>query len=202
MALIGIVAAVGLAGCASSGPSYQDMLKITDDKPVQPDAIILREGDVVGISFPSNPALKSDVQQIRRDGKITLGRIGEIDAAGKTVKALQEELLKKYNEEMAVQEVTVSVQSSTFPIYVTGAVLRPGKILSDRPLTALDAIMEAGGPDYTRANLKAVKIIRNVNGMMEHYKLNLDAVLKGEDSQTFYLKPYDIIYVPERFSWL
>jgi hypothetical protein len=37
---------------------------------------------------------------------------------------------------------------------------------------------------------------------MEHYKLNLDAVLKGEDSQTFYLKPYDIIYVPERFSWL
>jgi polysaccharide export outer membrane protein len=202
MALIGIVAAVGLAGCASSGPSYQDMLKITNDKPVQPDAIILREGDVVGISFPSNPALKSDVQQIRRDGKITLGRIGEIDAAGKTVKALQEELLKKYNEEMAVQEVTVSVQSSTFPIYVTGAVLRPGKILSDRPLTALDAIMEAGGPDYTRANLKAVKIIRNVNGMMEHYKLNLDAVLKGEDSQTFYLKPYDIIYVPERFSWL
>jgi protein involved in polysaccharide export with SLBB domain len=103
---------------------------------------------------------------------------------------------------MAVQEVTVSVQASTFPIYVTGAVLRPGKILSDRPLTALDAIMEAGGPDYTRANLKAVKIIRNVNGMMEHYKLNLDAVLKGEDSQTFYLKPYDIIYVPERFSWL
>jgi polysaccharide export outer membrane protein len=202
MALIGIVAAVGLAGCASSGPSYQDMLKITNDKPVQPDAIILREGDVVGISFPSNPALKSDVQQIRRDGKITLGRIGEIDAAGKTVKALQEELLKKYNEEMAVQEVTVSVQASTFPIYVTGAVLRPGKILSDRPLTALDAIMEAGGPDYTRANLKAVKIIRNVNGMMEHYKLNLDAVLKGEDSQTFYLKPYDIIYVPERFSWL
>jgi polysaccharide export outer membrane protein len=202
MALIGIVAAVGLAGCASSGPSYQDMLKITNDKPVQPDAIILREGDVVGISFPLNPALKSDVQQIRRDGKITLGRIGEIDAAGKTVKALQEELLKKYNEEMAVQEVTVSVQSSTFPIYVTGAVLRPGKILSDRPLTALDAIMEAGGPDYTRANLKAVKIIRNVNGMMEHYKLNLDAVLKGEDSQTFYLKPYDIIYVPERFSWL
>jgi polysaccharide export outer membrane protein len=202
MALIGIVAAVGLAGCASSGPSYQDMLKITNDKPVQPDAIILREGDVVGISFPSNPALKSDVQQIRRDGKITLGRIGEIDAAGKTVKALQEELLKKYNEEMSVQEVTVSVQSSTFPIYVTGAVLRPGKILSDRPLTALDAIMEAGGPDYTRANLKAVKIIRNVNGMMEHYKLNLDAVLKGEDSQTFYLKPYDIIYVPERFSWL
>jgi polysaccharide export outer membrane protein len=202
LAFVGIVAALGLAGCASSEPSYKDMLKISNDKPVQPEAIILREGDVVGISFPANPGLKSDVQQIRRDGKITLGRIGEIDAAGKTVKTLQEELLKKYNEEMSVQEVTVSVQSSTFPIYVTGAVLRPGKILSDRPLTALDAIMEAGGPDYTRANLKAVKIIRNVNGMMEHYKLNLDAVLKGEDSQTFYLKPYDIIYVPERFSWL
>lgn len=203
LALVGIVAALSLAGCATSHePTYNQVWKPGDDKPVQPDAIILREGDVVGISFPSNPALKSDVQQIRRDGKISLGRIGEIDAAGKTVKTLQEELLKKYNEEMAVQEVTVSVQSSTFPIYVTGAVLRPGKILSDRPLTALDAIMEAGGPDYTRANLKAVKIIRNVNGMMEHYKLNLDAVLKGEDSQTFYLKPYDIIYVPERFSWL
>jgi len=47
-----------------------------------------------------------------------------------------------------------------------------GKIMSDRPITALEAIMEAGGFDYTKANLKAVTVIRTENGQTEHHKLN------------------------------
>ena len=78
--------------------------------------------------------------------------------------------------------------------------LRPGKIMSDRPITALEAIMEAGGFDYTRANLKAVRVLRTQNDRTDHYTLNLKKVLQGEESEQFHLKPADIIYVPEKFT--
>jgi len=61
--------------------------------------------------------------------------------------------------------------------------------------------MEAGGFDYTKANLKAVVVIRQEGNQTKKYNLNLKRVMDGEVSEPFYLKPSDIIYVPEKFSW-
>ncbi len=94
----------------------------------------------------------------------------------------------------------MALQSSSFPVFVTGAVVRPGKVLSDHPLTALEAVMEAGGFDYTTANTRAVKIIRNQDGVMKHYVVNLQRILDGKGGAPFYLQPDDIIYVSERFE--
>jgi polysaccharide biosynthesis/export protein len=160
----------------------------------------LREGDILKISFPGSPNL-NNVQQIRTDGKITLPLIGDVDAAGLTPDALQKKLMNLYAPQLSPNEVTVEVQSSSFPVYVTGAVLRPGKITSDHPITALEAIMEAGGPDYTRANLKNVSIIRQEGNQTKNYTVNLKLVMEGNVSEPFYMKPSDIIYVPEKFSW-
>ena len=107
----------------------------------------------------------------------------------------------KEEVQVSASPVMVSVESSSFAVYVTGAVLRPGKVTSDRPITALEAIMEAGGFDYTKANLKKVRVIRHENGRTEHFTLNLKRVLNAQDSDQFNLKPGDIVYVPERFSW-
>jgi polysaccharide export outer membrane protein len=84
---------------------------------------------------------------------------------------------------------------------VTGAVIRPGKILSNRPITALEAIMEAGGFDYTKAKLTAVTVIRHEQGGVKNCTLNLKLVLEGKQKTPFYLKPSDVVYVPEKFSW-
>jgi hypothetical protein len=62
-------------------------------------------------------------------------------------------------------------------------------------------VMEAGGFDYSRANLEAVRVIRNEKGRLEHYILDLRAVLEGREPRLFYLKPSDILYVPEKFNW-
>lgn len=167
---------------------------------VKPESFVLREGDVVRISFPGAPNLDT-LQPIRRDGKISLKLLGEFQAAGLTPSAMEKELIKLYGPQLQTKEVTVSVESSAFPIYVTGAVLRPGKIISDRPLTALEAIMEAGGFDYTKANLKSVNVIRHDGTRSEHFTLNLKRALREGDKEPFGLKPSDIIYVPERFQW-
>ena len=41
--------------------------------------------------------------------------------------------------------------------------------------------MEAGGFDYSRANLKSVRVIRQENGQAKHFTLNLKKVVVGED---------------------
>jgi len=155
---------------------------------------------MVHIKFPGAPAMDT-TQPIRRDGRISLQLVGEIYAAGLTPSELEAELSKAYSSQLLAKEVVVTVESSAFPVYVSGAVLRPGKIVSDRPITALEAIMEAGGFDYAKANVKSVAVIRRENGQTQHFTLNLKRVLQGVDTEQFALKPSDIIYVPERFNW-
>jgi len=164
------------------------------------ETLTLREGDVIRISIPGAPNLDT-VQAIRRDGRIALALIGEVQAAGLKPTELQDQLLKLYAPQLVSKEIMVSVVSSSFPAFVTGAVLRPGKIMADHPITALEAIMEAGGPDYTKANLKAVVVIRQeADGKTQNHILNLKLVIEGKQNEPFFLKPSDIVYVPEGFT--
>jgi len=118
-----------------------------------------------------------------------------------TTEELRQNLVKLYAPQLSSKEVTVTVASSSFPVYVNGSVLRPGKIMSDHPMTAFEAIMEAGGFDYAKANLKRVVVIRQEGGHSQKYTVNLKLVMEGKGSKPFYMKPGDMIYVPERFSW-
>jgi polysaccharide export outer membrane protein len=185
-------AALALAGCAStSAPPPATTMK----SPV----ITLREGDIIKISFPGAANLDT-TQQIRRDGKINLQLIGEVDAAGMEPEELQKKLDDLYAPQLSSKEITVSLQTSSFPVYVNGEVVHPGKINSDHPITALEAIMESGGPNPETANMKVVKVNRLENGKYKVYQLNLKDVLDGKSDQPFYLKPNDIVFVPQRFQ--
>ncbi len=194
--LLGVGALALVSGCvapANSEPAQATSLK-------QAETLTLQEGDALKISFPGAPNLDS-AQTIRRDGKITLAMVGEVTAAGRTPVELEQDLLKVYGSQLLSKEVTVLVASSSYPVFVSGAVLRPGKILAERPLTALEAIMEAGGFDTNKADLTSVKLVRHENGGTKNYTLNLKAVLDGKSSEAFYLKRSDILFVPEKFSW-
>ncbi len=189
------------AGCESVSPVVQRPAQSSAPQiGASSDALTLREGDVIKISFPGAPNLDT-VQPIRRDGRLGLAIVGEVQAAGLTPAELQTQLLKLYAPQLVSKEVTVTVVSSSFATFVTGSVLRPGKITSDRPITALEAIMEAGGPDYAKANLRAVVVVRQKSdGTTENFTLNLKQVLEGKNVEPFYLRPSDIVYVPERFA--
>src|SRR6185436_19575014 len=128
---LGAALLVGLTACQT--PQFVDVRELDPANPAQarkPGSIVLHEGDVVKISFPGAPNLNT-TQPIRRDGRITLQLIGEFQAAGMTPTDLEKELLKSYGPQLQTKEVSVTVESSAFPVYLTGAVLRPGKILSD-----------------------------------------------------------------------
>jgi len=189
-----LVAAV-LAGCATNQPPAT-----FEEPPKAPDAITLSEGDSVRITFPgtSNPDI---TQRIRRDGKIALP-IGDVTAAGLTGAQLEKEVIRAYAPTLeAARNIKVIIEASSYPIWITGAVLHPGRVIADRPLTLLQAIMEAGGPDYTRANLKGVVVNRQTEGRMERFTINVQRILDGKANDDFVVKPNDIIRVPEKFAW-
>jgi len=216
------VAAIALAGCAGTDQYYDSdhsaaytsprqstaeqavsddwALSQTDASSSGPPPTILRQGDTVKVTFPGSPNL-NQTEQIRLDGKISLPLIGDVQAAGFTPDQLEQNLVKLYAPQLSSSDVTVAIESSSFPVYVTGCVLSPGRILSNQPLTALDAVMEAGGFDYSRANMRRIHVIRQEKGSSESYVVNLKSVLNGDDKNDFYLQPDDIVYVPEKFSW-
>ena len=163
------------------------------------ESVVLREGDTVRVLFPGSPSLNT-VQQIRRDGKVSLALVGEFQAAGLTPVQMQKELIKLYEPQLVTKEVTVALESSAFIVYVTGAVSRSGRLVSDRPMTVLEAVLDAG-VDYGKANLKSVTVRRRENGHIKVYNLNLKKALQGTGGEEFYLKPQDIIFVRERFTW-
>ena len=201
----GLVVLALAAGCET-----EQLFTLSDDEPLftspvqqntnATEIITLREGDVLKISFPANANLNT-IQTVRRDGMISMPLIGEVKAVGRTPKELEKDLADLYSTQLLSKEVTVEVQSSSFPVYVSGSVLRPGKVMSDHPITALEAVMEAGGYDNTKANLKGVTIIRHEGNSTRNYIVNLKRVVDGKSSESFYLKPGDIVIVPERFSW-
>jgi polysaccharide biosynthesis/export protein len=164
------------------------------------DPLLLREGDTVRLNFPGAPNLNA-IQAIRRDGKLALALVGEVQAAGLTPADLEKKLLELYGPQLQTKELTVTLESSAFPVYVTGAVLKPGKVISDHPLTALEAISEAGGFDMNKADLKKIRVIRNDGRKTEYFSLNLKAYIAGKNTYIFHLKPSDILFVPERFVW-
>ena len=193
MAGLLMAAALSFTGCAMNETT------LPAGEAAHTETVVLREGDAVKIAFPGSPNLDT-TQQIRRDGKITLALVGEVDAKGLTPDALQKKLIDLYAPQISSKEINVSVVSSSFPVFVNGSVIHPGKVLSDHPLTALEAVMEAGGFEESTANMKAVRVIRNENGKLKSYSINLKDVLDGKSDKAFYLQPGDILEVPERFQ--
>jgi len=202
-----VLAAVGcgflalVTGCQTPQPTaamQQTRGQAEGSRPTE--AQTLREGDTLRISFPGVPNLDT-TQQVRRDGRITLSMVGEVMAAGLTAGGLEKELLKVYSSQLVSKEVTVTVVSSSISVFVTGAVIHPGKVVSDHPISALEAVMEAGGFDSAKADMKAVVVIRQEGGRTQNYTLILRLVIEGKQNEQFLLKPSDIVYVTEKFSW-
>ena len=190
---------VALGGC---GTTKTNSPKDAGMSTQSTNDVVLKEADMVKVGFPDS---KMDTTQaIRRDGKITLPIIGDITASGKTPDQFKQELVEKYAKEIvSSKDISVVLMSSSFSVYVTGAVKNPGKINGDHILTVLEAIMEAGGFDLDKAQLKSVKVVRTQNGKTHTYVINLKGVqTPGAPVEIFYLQLGDIVIVPQKITWL
>lgn len=158
---------------------------------------VLSPGDVIDIKFSYNPEL-NDSQRIRPDGNITMQIIGDVKAAGLTPEALQEELTKRYADQLRKPSVIVTVKTlRNNKVYVGGQVNKPGEVEIPGRLTAFEAISQSGGFKTDTAAVQNVVIVRNRNGKQYGTVVNFQKALSGDEVTPFYLRPGDIVYVPQ-----
>jgi polysaccharide export outer membrane protein len=147
------------------------------------------------VTFSGAPELNTK-QKIQPNGNVSLPTIGDVRAAGRTISGLQANLTSLYESHLQDSSVAVTLVGSSAGVYVSGEVLRAGKIPLDRPMTALEAVMEAGG--FTKfANPKQVIVVRNQGGKNQRYVLDMKEALYGTESVPFYVRAYDVIYVKQ-----
>lgn len=171
--------------------STQQLLSLPDTN------VTLAPGDLVDVKFFYTPEL-NESQQIRADGKITLQLAGDVPAAGLTPAELQKALEQKYTGLIENPSVAVIVRAMNHRnVYVGGSVNRPGMLEMPGDMTALSAIMQAGGFNLREAKLKNVLVIRQNDGARTVFSLDVRDALKGDAPPApFYLHPQDIVYVP------
>lgn len=192
--LLGILMFGVLSGCGSSStvvpPTARSDLFV-------PEQLDLSAGDVVEVSFYYTPELNV-TQTIRPDGKIALQLIGEVSTQGKTPSELRAELLESYARVLKQPDITVLTRSFyERRVYVGGQVMAPGVFDMPGPMTLLEAIIQAGGLDLTQAEVRNVVVIRHEGDRRYGYAVDLEHALQGSESRPFYLRPKDIVYVPQ-----
>ena len=165
------------------------------DQMVAPTPVNLVAGDVIKLTFSGAQEFNQS-QKIRADGKINLPLIGEVDAAGKTIASLQNEISLRYKPQLQNTSVVVTLESSVVQVVVSGAVSKPAKLSFDRPTTVFQAIMEAGGVGEF-GTLKRVHLIRIKNGEQHTQILDLRPTMSGKTTRAFYVRDGDVIYVPQ-----
>ena len=160
------------------------------------DKYLLGPEDAIEISVWKEPELTKQLV-VRPDGKITYPLIGEVQAAGRTVKELKEEILKRLEKFVTDAQVTVILlKSSNYKVYVTGKVNKPGEFLIGKPVNVMQAIAMAGGLTPF-ASPGSIMVLRTVGGKEEVFPFNYKEVAKGkflEQNRT--LLPGDVVVVP------
>jgi polysaccharide export outer membrane protein len=156
---------------------------------------VIGADDVLHISVWKEPDL-SEQLPVRPDGKISMPLLNDIPAAGLTPLALKDsitEKLKKYISDPRVTVVVTAMNSQR--VFVTGEVTHSGPMTLLPQMTVLQALAEAGFTQF--ANLKAIYLLRTVNGKQQKLPFNYKDVVKGNHpEQNILLKPGDTVVVP------
>lgn len=179
--------------CATNprAPAFEEMAL-----PSAPPQAVIQPGDLLEVKFVYWDHL-NESQTVRPDGMISLPLVTEVKAAGLTPGELHAQLMDLYRDELKNPEITVLLRTEeSRRVYVGGEVNTPGLVELRGRLTAMEAIMAAGGLQKASARLENVLVIRRIDGHLYARTLNLRGHFKEANLAPFFLEPNDIVFVP------
>ena len=155
--------------------------------------------DTIEIKFFYSPEL-DDIQTVRPDGMISLQLIGDVQVAGYTPMEFADILKERYAGELREPKIVVVAKNfSDYNVYVGGEVASPKIVPLAGRMTALRAIIDAGGFTPTAKKQNVIIIRKGTEDIpVEKLMINMkDVLYAGNTENDILLKPFDIIYVPE-----
>lgn len=197
-----------LTGCASSvtqqskggaaqiEETRQQQENTEQIKNVKISSFIIGVGDSIDITVYRNDDLKKSVK-IDSSGRIMFPLIGDVQAAGKDIFQLRDEMQKKLSKYLVDPQVSINVSAvQSQKVMVLGEVNNPGILTLDSDTSVMEAISKTGGMTQD-AKLSNVLLIRKGSGKPTVAVLDLNKAFKeGDLSQNMALQGGDIVYLP------
>ncbi|MGD9503310.1 MAG: polysaccharide biosynthesis/export family protein [Syntrophobacteraceae bacterium] len=194
------ILAAACAGCAHKPESPLVTSPELNRQSIQAmdDDYIIQRGDVLDVKFFYNSELNEHLV-VRPDGRISMVGIDDIQAAGLTPSQLDDQLTAAFSKRVAYPDITVIMREFTGrSAYVGGEVANPGLVPLQGKITALQAIMQAGGFKNT-GDMKCVVLLRKQTSLTPMFVvLDLNADLRDPSQHNdILIQPFDIVFVPK-----
>jgi polysaccharide export outer membrane protein len=183
------VAAVSAFGTNGDAAVAQQSAAAIGTYQVQP-------GDLLTVTVWKETDLTGDVL-VRPDFGLSFPLVGDLDARGKTVDQLREEITERLKKYIPTPVVTVATKVlAGNHIYVVGKVQRPGEYPVVRNVDVMQALSLAGGATpYAAVNDIIVLRRESAGQIVLHFQYN--DVARGRDlDQNVVLQAGDTVVVP------
>ncbi|HXI24330.1 MAG TPA: polysaccharide biosynthesis/export family protein [Pyrinomonadaceae bacterium] len=164
---------------------------------VTQDRYRLQPGDVMEVQYRYSPEFNQTVT-VQPDGYITLEIGGDLKVAGFTIEETGQAILRQASKRLRDPVATIVLKEFQKPYFVVaGEVATPGKIEMRERVTAIQAIMLAGGMKET-AKSSQVVVFRKINSDIAEVKvLNLKSIHRTSDLENdLTLQAGDMVFVP------
>ena len=184
-------------GQAQTSPGGQSPSNAPKLKPAEEFRYQLVSGDVIEVIYRYTPEFNQTVT-IQPDGYILLEIVGDIKVGGLTLEQTRQKIIEKASVRLKDPEVTLLLKEFQKPYFVvSGEVVQTGKFEMRENITALQAVMIAGGFKES-AKVSQIIVFRKLNAEFAEVKtLNLKKIKKTSDLENdLTLQSGDIIFVP------
>lgn len=158
------------------------------------DIQILRRQDTNCLKSENTESAKNETTKKKADDERNYLKVGQ-DNGLKIINIKVSELiagLEESNPQILYGDI-ITVRGAE-PVYVTGGVVNPGKVLFRPEITVSRAIATAGGLTK-KADSKNIRVFRREGSDTKIIKLDLDLITADVVKEDFILKPFDIVDV-------
>src|SRR5213593_637007 len=157
----------------------------------------LQPGDVFEVQYRYSPEFNQTVT-VQPDGYVSLEIGGDVKVAGLTIEQTRQAILRQASKRLQDPVATIVLKEFQRPYFVVaGEVAQPGKIEMRERVTAIQAIMLAGGMKET-AKSSQVVVFRKINSDVAEVRLlNLKNIKRTSDLENdLTLQAGDMVFVP------
>ena len=178
-------------GCSDPPPSEYPSAEVhVEDSTLGP-------GDIFEVRVYRQEAM-STTYDVSPEGTIAFPLIGQVMVSGKTPKQVEEEIRSRLAEGFIIDpQVSILVKEyHSRNVSVFGQVQRPGRLPYSHSMTIVEALSQAGGFS-PMAKKNAVTVTRAEANTKRKYTVPVESLGDGK-APNFFLRPGDVIWVPER----
>jgi len=196
-ALAALAALTALA--AACAPSNRPVLPPPEPRGMGPaDDYVIGVPDRLELSVWEQPDLSGPLL-VRRDGKVSVRLLGDVQAAGLTPEELADAIQEGLSEYLTAPRVDVAVTEmrSQIASVIGAGVVQSGIVELQRDTRVIDALAAMGGLTAF-ARKRDIRIIRETPEGPVEYPFDYTAFVEGQAPETnILLAPGDTIIVPE-----